>query len=210
MTEIITASVTAVISAAAFLKLSIIRESDRDDNRRVLRFFVSLAVFMVCDLAAAFTVKEGGVFRILNTSVISNFIFLLAVIDFRHRVIPNLYIAGALVLRTALILVQGLAEHALLSVFVRSAVGLAAGFIILAIVSVISGKGLGAGDVKMFAVTGYFLGLYGVIDVLIYSTFFCAVCGIILIISKKCGVKDCIPMAPFAFAGMLLYIFTGM
>lgn len=210
MTGIITASAVAVLSAAAFIKLSIIRENDRNDNRRALRFFVSMAVFMVCDLASAFIVKEGGMFRIINTSVISNFIFLLAVIDFRHRVIPNLYIAGALVLRTLLILVQGIAEHAILSVFVRSAVGLAAGFIILGIVAVISGKGLGAGDVKMFAVIGYFLGLYGVVDVLVYSTLFCAVCGIILIISKKCGVKDCIPMAPFAFAGMLLYIFTGM
>lgn len=202
---VITAAAAALISAAAFMKLKDIREGDSDKGSSIVWLATALVVFLVADISAAIRMNETGVVQILSTSLIINFMFLLSVTDIRHRVIPNIYVAGVMLIRTVLILVQGISGHTLKAVFISSFAGAAAGFLILGIVSAISGKGLGGGDVKMFAAAGYFTGVYGVTDILIYTTVLCALCGLVLIVMKKCSVKDCIPMAPFAFAGTLVY-----
>jgi Flp pilus assembly protein protease CpaA len=121
-----------------------------------------------------------------------------------------MYVAAALIFRTVMISAEGLAENDLLLLFVRSLAGLAAGGLVTGIAYAVSRKGIGAGDVKMFAAIGYFTGGFAVIDILVYSTLFCCVCGIVLIVFRKCKARDCLPMAPFAYAGTMLYLIAGM
>lgn len=203
------ALITAGLSAPAFMRYKDINEDDRKKHGSGLW---AAAVFAAADILTAFIAgrEETGVFSMISMMIMLNFLFLLSFIDKNHRVIPNVYISGAFVLRTALILIQGIAEHSLPAVFISSLIGLVAGTVLTGTAYVVSRKGIGSGDVKMFAVIGYFAGGIATVDILIYSTVLCALCGILLLAFRKCGVKDRIPMAPFAFAGAMIYMITGM
>ncbi|WP_049962929.1 A24 family peptidase [Ruminococcus sp. HUN007] len=212
MKEIITGGALALVSAVLFALFSPVTEKEKQKKDGRKRFLLSLPVYIITDIISAFIARGAGVNLPEAVSLIlaANFIFLLGAIDLKHRRIPNAYVGAALVFRTVFIFAQGIAEHDLASVTICSICGFAAGGLITGLAYVISHKGIGSGDVKMFAVIGYFAGGVAVIDILVYSTLFCCICGIVLLVTKKCGKKDSIPMAPFAYAGTMLYIIAGM
>jgi leader peptidase (prepilin peptidase) / N-methyltransferase len=85
---------------------------------------------------------------------------LLAVIDLRHRLLPNRVVLPTLVLGAALLLVAALADGAW-PALIRAVLGAAALFAVFLVLAVISPSGLGMGDVKLAAVLGLFLGWLG-------------------------------------------------
>ena len=212
MKEIITGAAAALISAVLFARFKDITESEKKRKDKGMWFVISFLVYAVTDIVSAFTASAAGAGILGTVSLVSaaNFIFLLGFIDIKHRRIPNMYVAAALIFRTVMISAEGLAENDLLLLFVRSLAGLAAGGLVTGIAYAVSRKGIGAGDVKMFAAIGYFTGGFAVIDILVYSTLFCCICGIVLIVFRKCKARDCLPMAPFAYAGTMLYLIAGM
>ena len=78
---------------------------------------------------------------------------------------------------------------------------------ILLLVYYISKKGLGGGDVKFMAAAGLYLGYQGVFPALLYGSILAGLTGLALILLKKIGRKDSIPMAPFLYAGILITVF---
>lgn len=78
---------------------------------------------------------------------------------------------------------------------------------VFVIVYLVSRKGLGGGDVKLMAVSGLYLGTTNVLPAMLYGSVFAGVIGVILIISKKIGPRDTIPLVPFLYAGMVLAVF---
>lgn len=212
MREIITGAAAALISAVLFTRFKDITESEKKRKDKGMWFVISFLVYAVTDIISVFIASGAGLGTLETVSLVSgaNFIFLLGFIDIRHRRIPNLYVAVALMFRTVLISAQGICENDLSLLFLRSLAGLAAGALITGMAYAVSRKGIGAGDVKMFAAIGYFTGGLAVVDILVYSTVFCCLCGIVLIVFRKCKTSDCIPMAPFAYAGTMLYLIAGM
>lgn len=212
MNTVITGIAAALVSAAAFMKFRNIQDSDRTVKNKHIPAAAVFLIFAVTDTATAFVTERAGIsiFGRISLVFLANFIFLLGVIDFRHRRIPNVYVTAALAVRTVLIAAQGISEGRTADIFVRSLAGLAAGALITGLAYAVSGKGIGAGDVKMFAAIGYFSGVTGVADILVYSTVLCCICGILLIAFRKCRMKDSIPMAPFAYAGTVVYLIAGM
>lgn len=131
-------------------------------------------------------------------------LYLLAYIDYKERKIPNNIVLVLLGIRTLLLIYEVATnlEHIKI-VLVYPILGAAIGGIILAVAMLISRKGVGMGDIKMFIAIGAFVGSSEIIATLFYTFFISAVGGIILLITKKAKIKDSIPMAPFAFAGVL-------
>ena len=88
--------------------------------------------------------------------------------------------------------------------------GALAGALVMAVAFLISRKGVGMGDVKLFIVIGFFVGSTSIISTMFYTFFASAIVGIILLLTKKAGLKDSVPMAPFAFVGVVVeyVIFT--
>jgi Flp pilus assembly protein protease CpaA len=211
MTGIICGAAAAVFSAFAFKILKNTEESDRKRDGRFIDT-AAFAVYAVIDVLCVLVTERAGkgMFTALNFMMILNFLFLLAVIDIRHRYIPNRYILSMMALRTAMIVVQGVSSHSLRDVFTRSFAGLAAGILVTGLVSLLSKNSLGGGDVKMYGLIGYFAGAFAMLDILVFSTLLCAMCGIILIAAGKCGTKDFLPMAPFAFCGAAAYAVLGI
>jgi leader peptidase (prepilin peptidase)/N-methyltransferase len=212
MKEIITGGALALISAVLFAVFSPITEKEKQKKDGRKRFLLALPVYIITDIISALIAKYEGVSlpETANLILTANFIFLLGVIDLKHRRIPNLYVDAALIFRSIFIIVQGFTEKNLGELVCCSFVGFAVGGLVSGFAYVVSHKGIGAGDVKMFAVIGYFAGGIAAVDILTYSTLFCCICGIVLLVTKKCGKKDSIPMAPFAYAGTMLYIIAGM
>jgi len=77
------------------------------------------------------------------------------------------------------------------------------------LVYIVNRKGLGGGDVKFIAATGLFLGFNGVMPAMLVGTILASIVGLTLLALKKLGLKDSMPMAPFLFAGILVFVFLG-
>ena len=94
-----------------------------------------------------------------------------------------------------------------ISMLISAALGFVVAGGVFLLVYVVSRKGLGGGDVKFMAVAGLYLGFYGVIPAMLYGTILAALTGIVLLIMKKIGRKDTMPLAPFLYVGILITIF---
>lgn len=82
------------------------------------------------------------------------------------------------------------------------------GFAILYIVALVSKGGMGGGDIKLFGVLGFFVGMKGIVLTLFLAAFFGMVFGLMLIVLKKVKRKQPIPFAPFIGIGVLISYFT--
>ena len=94
------------------------------------------------------------------------------------------------------------------TLLISSVLGMSVGAVTVLICLLISRGGIGAGDLKMFAVIGLFFGLQGLMEIMIYSLFFASIVGIVLLAARKAKFKSSLAMAPFMFIGSLLHILT--
>ncbi|KZM56336.1 prepilin peptidase [Aeribacillus sp. FSL K6-1121] len=88
-----------------------------------------------------------------------------------------------------------------------SIIGMTVGFILLYIIAIVSNGGMGGGDIKLFAVLGYALGLKGVLLAFFLSTLIGALFGLFGIITKQLSRKSAIPFGPFISIGAVLSYF---
>ncbi|MBS4191470.1 prepilin peptidase [Bacillus sp. FJAT-49705] len=90
-----------------------------------------------------------------------------------------------------------------------SLLGAAVGFILLLLIAVISKGGMGGGDIKLFAVLGFVLGIKLVLLSFFIATLYGALFGVIGLILGKLKRKKPIPFGPFIAAGTLTAYFYG-
>jgi len=132
------------------------------------------------------------------------------VFDIKTKKIPNMLIlimiAGWLLINVPILLINKLTG---IGIFRESMFGFLIGGGLFLLVYIVSSKGLGGGDVKFMASAGLYLGFSGTITSILYGTVLAALIGLFLIIIKKIGRKDSIPLAPFLFAGILITFFTS-
>lgn len=98
--------------------------------------------------------------------------------------------------------------------FLDSVFGLIAGGGILLLVASLylllrKREGMGMGDVKLLAMIGAFLGLQGVVFVMLVSSLLGTAAGVSLILYKKGDLKYALPFGPFLSIAAMVYIFTG-
>lgn len=132
-----------------------------------------------------------------------------AVKDFREQTVPNRLVL-AMLEAWCMILVPQLFIHPEtgLSLLFSGAVGALFAGVVFLTVYFVSHKGLGGGDVKLMTVFGLYLGLDGVVPTMLYGTLLAAAAGGILILLKKVGPKDAIPLVPFLYIGVVLTVLT--
>ena len=69
----------------------------------------------------------------------------------------------------------------------------------------ISRNQMGGGDVKLFALIGFYTGRTNVLSVMMFFFYLCCAGRNNFNALKKYKAKDSIPMAPFVFLGMMTY-----
>lgn len=128
--------------------------------------------------------------------------------DIREKKVTNglvTIMAGAWVLAMLPQLI--LQTERTLSLLLSSVAGFVLGGTVFLVVYLVSRKGLGGGDVKLMAVSGLYLEFSKVLPAMLYGSVLAALTGIVLILMKKVGPKDAIPLVPFLYVGMLLTMF---
>lgn len=91
----------------------------------------------------------------------------------------------------------------------NSLLGAAVGFFLLLLIAVISKGGMGGGDIKLFALLGFVLGIKMVLLSFFLATLFGALFGIIGLLIGKLKRKNPIPFGPFIAVGTLAAYFFG-
>jgi len=129
--------------------------------------------------------------------------FLCAVVDIREKKIPNL-IVGVLLLIILVFITINLFQEITMwkSILGVTALGALIGGGIMFVAMVVSRKGVGMGDVKLYIAIGAFAGSREIITTMFFAIFSAAIAGAFLLLSRKASLKDSVPMAPFAFFGV--------
>lgn len=171
--------------------------------KRKRRYYAGLPIAAAVICAVCWTRVEPV--ELLVRETLTVFGYVAAVSDWTEKRVPNMLLKcmlGAWVL----ILVPQLffqPEKAVLRLL-TSGLGLLIGGGIFLLVYLFSRGGLGGGDVKLMAVSGLYLGVQNVLPAMLYGSILASVVGCVLILMKKIGRKDAIPLVPFLYAGILL------
>jgi len=133
---------------------------------------------------------------------------LIAIIDKRERKIPNELILTLLCLRAVLLVIEVLVVSDQFKIVVLyPLIGAVIASMIILAAMIVSKNGVGMGDVKLYFAIGLYVGSTNIMAVLFYSIVASALFGAFLLITKKAGLKDYMPMAPFAFFGLAVKYF---
>ena len=126
-----------------------------------------------------------------------------AVIDYDHKIIPNIITLPGLIIGIVLSL------WALPITPLTSLLGVLVGGIFFYLIALVSKGGMGGGDIKLIAMIGAFLGWQGAFFTILSGALLGSLVGVSLIIRGKKGRKDKVPFGPFLSAGAILFILWG-
>lgn len=147
-------------------------------------------------------------FGLLQSELLLILGYIVAVKDIKEKRIPNESVLALLVCWVLTMLPQFAVDmERALGTLKGSAFGFAIGGGLFLLVYLVSRNGLGGGDVKFMAVAGLYLGLNGILPSMLYGSILAALFGLGLILLKKIGRRDTIPLAPFLYAGIVITMF---
>jgi len=125
------------------------------------------------------------------------------VIDLEHQIIPNVIVYPAIVLAFLVPWLTG--SHDMISALIGAGVG--AGLLLP--VALFFPAGLGMGDVKLAALMGVLVGFPLIFMALLLGIVLGALVAAGLLITKRRGRKDPLPLAPFLILGLAAAAFWG-
>ncbi len=139
-----------------------------------------------------------------------------ALIDLDHRIIPNSLVLAGLIAGLILQLPAAGARWFDLPSRLAPAIpltdalaGLTLGGGLLLIIILVSRGGMGAGDMKLMAMIGFYVGLRGTAVVMMLGFMLGAITGLVLIAARRLTRKDAVPFGPFLSLAALIEIFWG-
>lgn len=171
-------------------------------NYRLSRLYL----YIECITGSLFAISYlyyGLSFSLIPPLLFISFSIIVIVTDIAYMIIPNKLLFVFLLLFTFLRIFYPLNPA------YDAIIGAIVGFVIIALIILISKGGMGAGDMKLLAVFGLFLGTKKVL-----LTFFLAVCigavvGLLLMYQYKKERTTKIPFAPFLVLGAMISYFFG-
>ncbi len=152
-------------------------------NGQIYRSIIelSLVFFLVCGMA------------VLN------------VIDIEKHIIPNLVLKVMLLFWSVIVGITIILDTgAGITLACQALAGGIMGGTVFFLCYVLSGKRLGAGDVKLVFVMGLYLTGQRIMGALLYGVLLCCIYSIVQLCRKKIGFKDGVPMTPFLYMGTVL------
>jgi prepilin signal peptidase PulO-like enzyme (type II secretory pathway) len=146
---------------------------------------------------------QAALFNILFYFFVFSCFVLIFVYDFRHQIIPNIFIYPLIIISGATIfLFTDITNHLLAGVLIALPV--------LAVWYLTHGKGMGFGDVKLLVPVGFILGLSQGFASLLIAFWIGAVVGIFLMIFKDKRWRSKISFGPFIIIAFMLVFFLNI
>ena len=160
-----------------------------------------LIEIVVALLIVAVYVRFGISWEFLIYAVVSTTLVIITVIDYEHKIIPDIITLPGIVL--------GLGAGSYLVGPINSVLGFLLGGGLFYLLAVLSRGGMGGGDIKFIAAVGALLGWQKVLLVIVLGATLGSIIGLALMIAKKKDRKSQIPFGPFLAIGTLIAIFFG-
>ncbi len=143
-------------------------------------------------------------FLIFNL-IISCFLIVIFVYDLKHYIIPDKVVYPAIAISFLYRIIFNFQFQ--ISNYLYSALGAAAFFLIIVLIS--QGKWMGVGDIKLAFLMGLILGWPNILVALFLAFLIGAIIGLMLIAFGKKKLKSEVPFAPFLVTGTFLALFLG-
>lgn len=152
------------------------------------------------------TGKKGyGALTMVNIGLLFVILLVAAGVDGRYQRIPNRLILSGFVGKGILLGLEIMQDADMAAeILAVSLIGCAVCFGLMFFLAVVTRQGIGYGDVKLFALIGFAVGLWDAYSILFYSALLAACYGGYLLLVAKAGKKREMPFAPFIFAGMYI------
>jgi len=176
--------------------------------QKPIHFVVFLILYVAFSIAAILFYETKGINMVQLPQYILFWecILLGGWIDFRTKKIPNQIFLILLAVRGIGILIEmAFYPNEIFHILLTSFSGMLIGGTIVLICRLISRGGIGAGDVKLFALIGFYFGVIPMMNILFYTTFLSAIVAAFLLITRKAKMKSTLALGPFAFIGLNLY-----
>lgn len=180
-------------------------------EEKAFRWYLIINLLVFGILIAEFIFFEYGPLKIVRYLILVEALFIIAWIDQKEHIIHNKHLLILVGIRIAILICEWVMYPMYgLSILTSSLTGLAIGFLIFGLCYLVARGGMGAGDVKLVAVLGFYLGSTALMPVLILSVFASAIYSIFKLIRKKTNLKAEIPFAPFVLIGTVVGIMLGV
>jgi leader peptidase (prepilin peptidase) / N-methyltransferase len=154
-------------------------------------------LFMIC------YIRFGGSLEVAVGLSLMSLLVIIFVTDIRYMIIPNKVLLFFLPIFILLRIIVPLDP------WWSPVTGAITGFGIIALIILVSSGGMGAGDMKLFAVLGIVLGFKMVLLAFFLSCLIGALVGIFLMLIKRIDRKQPIPFGPYIVIGTILAYFYG-
>lgn len=144
-------------------------------------------------------------FELLLDMIFLIFLSVLAWIDWKSRIIPNLLLLLMLLTWCVVIccyMVANINEGVV--AFLRGIAGALLSGMTFLLCYLLSHKQLGGGDVKLSFVMGFYLTIDQVMAAIFYGVLLSCVFSILQLIRKRLKMQDGIPLVPFLYCGCLI------
>ncbi len=128
-------------------------------------------------------------------------------VDIEFHRIPNKFLAAGLF--AGIILKLANPEAYRWAAWQDSGLGMLAGGAIMLLIYILGRGGMGAGDVKLLVVIGFFLGLQQTLLALLAGFVIGGLFGLVMLLTRRVTRKQAIPFAPFVALGVTVTIIFG-
>lgn len=183
------------------------------DHKKNKKFVVSsmMMVLVLSLLIVEFTVFDYLFLKIIRYIGLLAGLFFLSWIDGETHKIPNTILLILLLFRGILLVLECcIYQSAVMTLLISALAGAMTGGVIFGICYLISRGGIGAGDVKLFIVIGFFTGSKAVMAIAFLAVCVAAIYSIVQLIRKKTDMKQTIPFGPFVLVGTILTYALGI
>lgn len=204
-----------IVELLPLLGYFILRGRCRNCNVRISPRY-PLIEFATGILFVAVFYRFGLTLEFLFYLVLLYLLFAITQIDLEKRIVPNKLVAAGLIAGLLLYLPQLIsyltpvnplfvAERAITD----GLLGFLLGGGVMLVIMIVSRGGMGAGDIKLMAMIGFYVGLRGTALVMLLGFFFGALVGVSYIILGRLTRKDALPFAPYLALATLVEVFWG-
>ena len=192
------------------LEVTTINDLIKGKNKKTIIFYGIIIFLSMLTALFAGIIKNTELTDIFVNIFCALIVSIAAITDFIKKIIPNAIVLTGMLFGIILIIIKIFFAHQQISAAVLySVIGCAFSGGVFIICAIIVKNSVGMGDIKIFGMLGFIYGFEKIFSILFFSLFTCAVCGIILLLSKKKNRKDTIALAPFALIGLLTYFILG-
>lgn len=190
---------------------------DRMENKTYIKknkpliFYSVLGIAVCIGLLLEFIAFSYGPLKIIRYLVIAVGLFIISWQDIKERIILNKTLLLLSIIRLAIIILECIVyAQFVISIISSALIGVLFAILVFGGCYLIARGGMGAGDVKLMAIVGFYVGSAVIMQVMLLTVVAAAIYSIVKLIRKKTKLKDEIAFAPFVLIGTVLAFALGV